>query len=303
MFARIAGNWKAVRRYAALLVGLMAAVGLLWGMARADAESVKRLREAVRQLTAEGVAIRDGKRELGAQPDFAGRFGGDGGNGSGVDPADVARALNRRQHRDGFVDAYVRWQLTSFGGRLGEMDDKAFARFLDGLPKLDANPFADEKLIEEVQTAVKVESPTDLQREKAGQRVAELRERTAKAVRMNTPAMGLRDWVVETGAVRMEHVLLAGVERLRAVAEAGWPVGEARGVFDALVKKAAGEVMLDDAARERVIAAMTALERVQRLYVSRLDVTETGLRVEYGDAVVDDFEVRRWARVLRRRGE
>ncbi len=45
-------------------------------------------------------------------------------------PIIVGRQLIRRADRDPFVDAYVRWQLTSFEPALPEMNDRAFERFL-----------------------------------------------------------------------------------------------------------------------------------------------------------------------------
>ena len=95
---------------------------------------------AIKQLTREARRFQTAPLGLPGEPDFARRFEGT------IEADDLDRALRRRTHRNPFIDAYVRWQLTSFADdsqALQELDEQSFGAFMRHAPAMVANPRAD----------------------------------------------------------------------------------------------------------------------------------------------------------------
>ena len=97
-------------------------------------EAIKLLAEEARQAKADLALPTE-------TPDFADRFDRE------MDPADILRTIARRGNRDPFIDAYIRWQFTSFDVSLPDLDDRNFARLMDEAPTMVENPKADRSAI------------------------------------------------------------------------------------------------------------------------------------------------------------
>ena len=104
-------------------------------------EKHQRIREARHLLIEEAIEAQKNELLPTLSPDFAKRFGHQ------IPQADLTQAILVRTHPDPFVDAYVRWQLTSFDPSLPQLSDQEFANFMDAIPALIPNPRAEPEVV------------------------------------------------------------------------------------------------------------------------------------------------------------
>jgi hypothetical protein len=247
------------------------------------------LKAAVSELAAEAEAIVVRKEVPKGEPDYAGRCAHD------VSPDEIAMALLHRTHREPFVDAYIRWQLTSFDPKLPELDERAFAKFMDQAPEMVENPRADAALLDLFERAEKAGKlqPRELDRLRAT--YAELEKRTKLAELMNRPAEEFRAFIDkklgETG-VKPRLWLL---EECVATIQAGWPTRSVKTRISKSFLAAANEV---DMPREhlRLLAAQTEkLKAMSRRYVNEITILADGkVHVSFSTASVTEADVDKW---------
>jgi hypothetical protein len=204
--------------------------------------------------------------------------------------------------KDPVIDAYIRWQLTSYKPSLDSvpLNDRRFARMLDDLPPLLANPKADASLLEAFRKAQQTESLTPEQIKTLNAHLNELATRESDANALNVAALGFRDWVGTQLPTTGERRLLWRIEQLEARLSAGWPCDEAKQSLETHLQKSRKSTSFDDRARQRVADALAALEGRQATYIASASIRENQLYVEYGLVGAFDFDVRRWSNMLRR---
>ncbi len=141
------------------------------------------IREARRLLISEALDAKKNQQLPTLSPDFAQRFDRE------IPDADLSQAILEPTHRDPFVDAYVRWQLTSFDPALPEFNDQQFADFMDNIPALVQNPRADPQIIDTLERLAEsaVLPAQRLQQLQAD--IAELDRRTTITAQFNEPAI------------------------------------------------------------------------------------------------------------------
>ncbi len=250
------------------------------------------LPEAINRLTEEAEQAREQQRLPRARANFSAEVD------LGVPLVVLGRKLTRPLHHQPFVDAYVRWQLTSFDPPLPSMDGRRLERFLSGLPPLLDNPRAEESLIASLNAAVGAGSLSERDQAAMGRRLDELAERASRVRRFNQPAMAFRKWIQrklpETGVLPLE----AGLERCRALVEAGWSVDRDKARLEAIFEASARDRSFTDQQRRQVAERAQQLAGRQRLYVASARLRNGALAVDYGNAAVYDFDVNRWLRLM-----
>jgi len=227
-------------------------------------------------------------------PAFAKRFARD------IPATDLLEAIARPTHADSFIDAYVRWQLTSFKPNLSGLDDQQLVKLLANAPAMIMNPRADA---ETVATCKKIDSSSRLNdREIAALRVdaAGLDRRAAIAETLNAPAEGYRDWIASAvdsspAPDRKARELQCLIERCAAIIKAGWP---SRSVKTKLTKefRAAGLNRAITAGQRQAIAdQVRRLVGMNRTAVNDISFMAGGaVEITFTTSAVDQDDVDRW---------
>ena len=257
--------------------------------------SAAALAEAIKILIDEAKQAKHDQQLPRATADFAGGFGRE------VPPEMLARRLARRAHADGFVDAYVRWQLTSFDPPLPDLDERALERFLAQLPPLLHNPHAEETLIESLGSAAREGQLSPRVQADVRRGLDDLAKRAGLVQALNRPALELRDWIdkklPESGPPR----LMAALERCGALVEAGWEASPAKLEVEQRFRARGRDLTLTSQQRVRLAAQAGRLAGRSRTYVRSARIVEGALVVDYQDTAVYNFDVRRWIKLLRPR--
>jgi hypothetical protein len=158
------------------------------------------------------------------QPDFASRFS------ETIANDDLLAAITAPQHDEPFIDAYVRWQLTSFEIEWPQaMEDRAFAKLIDNAPRLIDNPRADPGVLATLRQAEAGGPMPPRTVEQAREYVEEVEHRAMLVEQLNRPALELFDWLAERLGETGERPRVWMLVRLAAFARAGWPVSNLKG--------------------------------------------------------------------------
>lgn len=259
--------------------------------------SAAALAEAIKILIDEAKQAKHDQQLPRATADFAGGFGRE------VPPEMLARRMARRAHADGFVDAYVRWQLTSFDPPLPDLDERALERFLAQLPPLLHNPHAEETLIESLGSAAREGQLSPRVQADVRRGLDDLAKRAGLVQALNRPALELRDWIdkklPESGPPR----LMAALERCGALVEAGWEASPAKLEVEQRFRAGGRDLTLTSQQRVRLAAQAGRLAGRSRTYVRSARIVEGALVVDYQDTAVYNFDVRRWIKALKPPGQ
>ena len=259
--------------------------------------SAAALAEAIKILIDEAKQAKHDQQLPRATADFAGGFGRE------IPPEMLARRMARRAHADGFVDAYVRWQLTSFDPPLPDLDERALERFLGQLPPLLHNPHAEETLIESLGSAAREGQLSPRARADVRRGLDDLAKRAGLVQALNRPALELRDWIdkklPESGPPR----LMAALERCGALVEAGWEASPAKLEVEQRFRAGGRDLTLTSQQRVRLAAQAGRLAGRSRTYVRSARIVEGALVVDYQDTAVYNFDVRRWIKALKPPGQ
>ncbi|MHC4447629.1 MAG: hypothetical protein ACYSXF_07615, partial [Planctomycetota bacterium] len=254
------------------------------------------LREAIQALILEGRAIHDGDRPMPSEADFAARFN------KPIDETRLLETLADRVNRDSFLDAYCRWQLTSFCStrpRLLDLDDRDFLRFLRRAPAMIENPRAEPKTLaafEEARTAGRLSSH-ELRRLRHVN--DQLEQRTAKARKLNEPADHFYEWVQEQlgdAGPRPRQWLILRCARTIA---AGWPTRDIKTEMTRDFNEIATDRRFSAAQRHLVARQVRALAGLNRQSVNKVTfMADRSVRVTLSTSGVDKGDVERWAERL-----
>jgi hypothetical protein len=257
--------------------------------AAALAHGIRTLTEEAKKSKSDGVLVRN-------SADFAKHFG---------DPPPeplVRERLLRPIDRDRFIDAYVRWQLTSFEPDLdaANMHDRDFAALVSSLPACIENPQANPALIDWLQSASKLGALSESQQTEINGRLNDLAAKTSAAAALAIPAMQLRQWFRQQfeAANQPPRFLALLLDAAKALAAAGWPVDDAKAVIDRAAEKAAEHREFTIEQRRSLIVAMQRCITGTRMYVISAGVSEGAISVNYAATGIFDFDVRRWAKAV-----
>ncbi|MHC5023200.1 MAG: hypothetical protein ACYTGG_04730 [Planctomycetota bacterium] len=227
------------------------------------------------------------------KPDLAARLG------RAVPPDELLPALLTRRHADPFIDAYVRWQLTSFDPDLPDLDDHAFIRVMNEAPAMVENPAAAEDVLAVFAQArdAKTVSPDDAG--KLREAWTEIQRRAAVAQSMNRPAVAWRDWVESrlptTGARPRQWRL----ERCAATIRAGWPPRTIKGRITRDFKASRVDAAFTPDRRRLVAGQISDLEGLKRRFVREVSIRPDGtVHVGFSTAAITGHDVERWTSIL-----
>lgn len=288
------GNCKSqYLRIAALLIVLMltGATSTTSGQTQTRSPNAI-LAEAIKTLTDEARQAKKTQQLPRQKADFATSF-------NQTLPSElVSRKIIRQINRDDFVDAYVRWQLTSFDPTLPELDDREFASFVNSLPKLLDHPRADKLLLSDINKAIRAGILDEKSREQLSSKITECTRMTSVASALNIPNTRLRTWILsqlpQTGAKPIQLKL----DQLSITVQAGWPVDRIKTQLDKLFEKSDRDRSFTIKQRQTVARQAQMLIGINRIFLARANITDGTISADFGDSGVYDFEVRRWIRAI-----
>src|SRR5262245_61491193 len=285
---------QSMKAWAALMLLSVCAAAPQSQPAAPERSSAAILAEALRTLTDEAKQSLI-KHQL-ARPaaNFAGDFK------QQLPPQLIGQKIARQLHSDPFIDAYMRWQLTSFKGAAlpGDLTERQYQKFIDELPVLIQNPRADRELIDALIAKARLGPLSDPQQGEINAKLNDLSERTSQADAMNQAPLLFRAWVRDQASNSPMRTALADLERCAALVQAGWPSDEWKTKLEQSLTEHARDHSFAAAQRQFVIDHMRLLISKKNLYITSATVRDGAVAVEYGDTGIYDFDVRKWSRIL-----
>jgi hypothetical protein len=255
----------------------------------ATVEGTTALEEAVDLLVAEAASVEKNCNVLRDEPDFASRFDG------AIDPDRLVETLTHRSHPDPFVDAYVRWQLTSFDPDLPELDDRAFLELMRHAPTMIENPRADPETVAVFRRVGRAGPLSARDRERLRELTRRLEGRAAEAEILNRPAVGFRRWVGAKLGDRGPRPRQWRLERCAATVAAGWPAASIKSAITRDLGTSASDQSLSGPERRTVAALAQRLSGLERRFVDQVTCLADGsVRVTFSTTGVDEDDVARW---------
>lgn len=308
-FRRIIGMAGSQRKKQASLIAL-ALAGAVWAggvpamfgfappPATARESDLDRLNDLIRTLAQEAKTALDSGELPRRRADIART------SKQTIDAALIGRRIVEPLDRNPFVDAYIRWQLTSFSPELPDLRERDFEELLKKMPAYPENPRADRRLLDTLNRAVAVTSRRQgglLTEAEAEQLSAMLNESSAAestARQRMRPANEFRDWLEKAIGELGPRAHLVRLERLAALLRAGWDVEREKRELERAFREAAQDPTLTAADRDRLLALARRLAGTRRGYVQRAAIVEGRIEFTANETAVYDFEINAWARAL-----
>lgn len=220
--------------------------------------------------------------------------------GNAPPAAALIEKITRRIDGDPFIDAYVRWQLTSFDPPLeaANLEDREFARLVDSLPRWMDNPRADMPLIQAMQAASARGVLTQQQQDEVNERLNQLATKASAAAALNAPAEQFFDWLIKSFRQQPQRVLALQLRRAESLAIAGWPCDEAKAALDRAIEKAARDRAFTTGQRAELARAADRSVTKARMFIAAAGLSEGTLSVNFGTTGIYDFDARRWIKAV-----
>lgn len=248
------------------------------------------IKEARKLLIAEAEQAKKDKQLPTLSADFANRFK------KQIPAEDLTTAILERVHDDTFIDAYVRWQFTSFDPDLPDFSDQEFAQFMNNIPSFIDNPRADLQTVNSMKRLSKSGRLPNNQWQQFEEFVNTLDYQTQLAEMFNEPARSFADWVQaklgETGHLPRLWLLA----RCVATIDAGWSTQSIKTKisrqFSASVKD---ETFTSDQRRHVIKQAQRIVDR-KRVFVNEITYLADGsVRVTFSTCTVSQKNVKNWS--------
>lgn len=250
------------------------------------------LAEAIKTLTDEAHKAKETQQLPRQKADFAKSF-------KQTLPTElVGRKISRQVNRDDFVDAYVRWQLTSFDPTLPKFNDREFARFVNSLPKLLDHPRADNALLADINKAIGAGVLDEKSQEQLSSKITEYTKKTSVALALNLPNVRLRTWVLSQFPKTGARPIQLKLDQLSKTVTAGWPVDRIKTQLDELFEKSDRDRSFTIQQRQTVVKQAQRLIGMNRVFLARANITDGTISADFDDSGVYDFDVRRWTRSI-----
>ena len=261
------------------------------------ANPVQNANDVIRQLTSNGESVfsREDSPEKRFRIELAGK----------VDTRVFERKILKPTHDNPFVDAYVRWKLTTFDIDLENLSDLAFQTLLEGLPDYPENPRANRTLCDTVARAATREKPLNRPEiVSLKNKLEEVRTQYKIAKSHIKPADQFRLWVIEELQNNPPRLALAHLERIAATVSAGWKanrtLSQAESAFAAINTNGG----LSDDAHKSLNTIASRISGINRLTLQDVDISFEGTMIpHWRSTAVDEFDLKRLLRLLRKTTE
>ncbi len=269
------------------------------GVSELAATTPGSVRPIVQQLVAEAEEYRAARALPTEEADFAERYSGE------VPLDDIAATLLRRQHRDPFIDAYVRWQLTSFEPALPELTAPDFGRLVNQAPPYLDNPRADESTRQVMMRANDAGQLPARDLARLEEMYREIVEMSEIVAHLNTPAREFRQWVAGQLEGNRQNELLWLLEDGRATIAGGWPTRTIKTRITRLTEEGGRDPDFSRQERRLVAEHIQRLVGIERRMVNEVTFLADGsVNVTFSSAGITSRDANNWIdRLLRPRDE
>jgi hypothetical protein len=221
------------------------------------------IRTVIEQLVEEARGPQSTLSPPGGEPDFARRPDAP----PPPPPADVAQAIAGRTHPDPFIDAYVRWQLTSYRAPLGDLDDEQFAMLAGNMPPLLDNPRAGQRYVRFMRHMLEQGPLDDQERELVELRLADVGAQSLLVAGFYPIADRLWRWVDDQLAPTPARRLTWRLAHAAAAIRAGWPAAPLIGRVDQTVAAVAAGPGLTEPERAAFSERLRAARMLERTLI------------------------------------
>lgn len=272
--------WFTQRIWPALFLALM-----FCEVCRAQTEPA--VRDAISQLRAEALHARQ-QQTLPAKPDFASRFKGS------LSAQQLKALISQPTNPDPFVDAYIRWQLTSIG-EAPQWSDRELILLLHSLPPMIENPRAAGHVVELFERAAVAEQLSVAERARLQEMVHELDEQVSIVETLNRPALELRHWLREAqGESSLQRVLVL-IEHLATTVNGGWPTQGIKMRLSRACTESALDPALTNAQRQMLAEQMQSMVGRRRRFLNEVTFMANGtVNVTFSNARILQRDVDGW---------
>jgi len=264
---------------------------------RSNPNAERMLQDLIRSLVGEAERVREARRFEHSKPDVKTRFEAERpGHTLPLEP--VADAILTRQHSDPFIDAYVRWQLTSFEPDIPDLDYQPLLRVIQQAPQMVENPKARQDVLATLEHARgRRLSPDEVVRLERS--LVELDDASLIAEEMNRPAMEWRHWVADRLGEKGPRPRLWMVERLRAMIAAGWPVSQVKGDLSREFSASIDDETFTIEHRHLVLNHLREMNGIERKWVKDVTVfANGGVEPTFWSSAVDSGDIDNWHKRL-----
>jgi len=248
------------------------------------------INEARKLLIVEAEQAKKTKQLPTLSADFANRFS------KQIPAEDLTAVILERVHSDTFIDAYVRWQFTSFDPPLPDFSDQQFAKFMNNIPSFIDNPRADSETVYSMKNLPKSGRLPNSQWQQFEELVSTLDNQTRLAEMFNEPARSFADWV-QTKLGKTGHLprlwLLA---RCAATIDAGWSTQSIKTKISRQFSDSVKDETFTSDQRRHVIKQAQRIVDRKRVFVNEITYLADGsVRVTFSKCTVSQKNVKNWS--------
>ena len=227
------------------------------------------------------------------EPEFADRRLGD------IPLLQLQEALVHQQDKDPFVDAYIRWQLTSFKPDFPPLDDAQFARVLDAMPKFIENPRADKELLAFLDQFKQLDPNCGSLQPFGNHDIAELMRRGEVAEAFNKPAEEIFEWTKTRLASSPARQILVQIAHCQATIASGWPSRDVKTRMTKTMKSARTDPRISPADRQLIAERLKLLIGLERRSVNEITIKKGGqVETTFTTSAVFKHDVQKWIDTL-----
>ena len=205
-------------------------------------------------------------------------------------------------HRTVFVDAYVRWQLTSFNPILPDMGDREFLRLMADAPKLIDNPCAEEKIVASFEVAESAAEITQRDLERMRTAWSEMARQRQAVETLNGPAIAWRTWIDNQLPPRGPRKVQWLIERVASTVSTGWDARDAKGDLTRMTRdlgKSVGDLALSNAQTQMVCDQIGRMKGLRRRMIEDVAFLANGrVDVSFFNLYVSDDDIEKWIEAL-----
>ena len=251
-----------------------------------------KMQAVLRQLREEAIAAQKGQQPMRDEANFALET-------TLSPPLDlISQNLIRTQHRDPFIDAYIRWQLTGFNPTFPQLPNRKQQDVLRKLPTLTANPLSDPAVLNRVNELLQIPILTEQEQLQIITEYTKLTDAQRRAAKNNVPATKLRMWLIKSFPPQSRAGLEVRVELVATMVGSGWAAVGPKNLLQSGCEMAGQNQELSKADRESIALLLKKLTGLSSTMVDDLRTGDFALQADFRSSTIQDFEVREWTRLL-----
>ncbi len=255
------------------------------------------MQTVLRQLRKDAIAIEKKRQDMPKEANFA-------REATVIPPLElIAQNISRTQDRKPFIDAYIRWQLTSFDPPLPEMSKSRQQALLSQLPALNPNPLANPVVLQRINELLQIPILNENEQAQVIQEYTKMSEARLAANERNIPAKGLRMWLIKSYPPASRSGIEARVELVAALVTTGWNAKGAKNLLASSCEMAGQQASLTPAEQQALARLLSKLIGLGTTAIQSLRTGDFTLQVEFHSSMVQDYEVRQWTRMLHGQNE